>query len=174
MKNIIKIMFVGLSVLSANVFAATIDGSLLVGGAYTATGGANLSDATTINFGTVFGNAGTGDVAGTIDIFTPAGTGGSISLTAFAPVANAFSVGGWTFDLSSLSIIDQTAGVLNLTGTGVLSGNGFDATPASWSFSSQSLTSYSMMVTTVVPVPAAAWLFGTGLIGLVGVARRKA
>ena len=25
-----------------------------------------------------------------------------------------------------------------------------------------------------VPVPAAAWLFGTGLLGLVGVARRKA
>jgi len=28
--------------------------------------------------------------------------------------------------------------------------------------------------TTVVPVPAAAWLFGSGLIGLVGVARRQA
>jgi len=28
-------------------------------------------------------------------------------------------------------------------------------------------------VTTVVPVPAAVWLFGSGLIGLVGVARRK-
>ena len=26
----------------------------------------------------------------------------------------------------------------------------------------------------VVPVPAAAWLFGTGLVGLIGVARRKA
>jgi hypothetical protein len=29
-------------------------------------------------------------------------------------------------------------------------------------------------VPTVVPVPAAAWLFGSGLIGLVGVARRRA
>jgi len=27
---------------------------------------------------------------------------------------------------------------------------------------------------TAVPVPAAVWLFGSGLIGLVGVARRKA
>jgi hypothetical protein len=25
----------------------------------------------------------------------------------------------------------------------------------------------------VVPVPAAAWLFGSGLLGLIGVARRK-
>jgi hypothetical protein len=32
----------------------------------------------------------------------------------------------------------------------------------------------SLTVTTVVPVPAAAWLFGSGLLGLVGVARRKA
>ena len=29
-------------------------------------------------------------------------------------------------------------------------------------------------VTAVVPVPAAAWLLGTGLLGLIGVARRKA
>ena len=27
---------------------------------------------------------------------------------------------------------------------------------------------------TIVPVPAAVWLFGSGLIGLIGVARRKA
>jgi hypothetical protein len=28
--------------------------------------------------------------------------------------------------------------------------------------------------TSVVPLPAAVWLFGSGLLGLVGVARRKA
>ncbi|MCW9014220.1 MAG: VPLPA-CTERM sorting domain-containing protein [Gammaproteobacteria bacterium] len=33
--------------------------------------------------------------------------------------------------------------------------------------------SFTMSATTVVPVPAAAWLFGSGLIGLIGVARRK-
>jgi hypothetical protein len=27
--------------------------------------------------------------------------------------------------------------------------------------------------TTVIPIPAAAWLFGSGLIGLIGLARRK-
>ena len=32
----------------------------------------------------------------------------------------------------------------------------------------------ALVRTSVVPVPAAVWLFGSGLIGLIGVARRKA
>ena len=40
------------------------------------------------------------------------------------------------------------------------------------------MNSYNMSVTaagiSAVPVPAAVWLFGSGLIGLIGVARRKA
>ena len=30
------------------------------------------------------------------------------------------------------------------------------------------------MTTSLVPIPAAIWLFGSGLIGLIGLARRKA
>jgi hypothetical protein len=174
MKNVIKFILVCVTFVSANVFAATMDGSLIVGGAYSATGGSNLGDATTIDLGTVFANGGTGDVVGTISIFTPAGTGNSASLTAFLPVNNFFTVGGWTLDLSTLNVIQQSVGVLNLSGVGVLSGNGFDATNVDWSLSSQSTTSYSMTVSNaVVPVPAAAWLFGSGLLGLVGIARRR-
>lgn len=32
---------------------------------------------------------------------------------------------------------------------------------------------FEFEATSVVPIPAAAWLFGTGLLGLIGVARRK-
>ena len=98
MKNVIKFILVCVTFVSANVFAATMDGSLIVGGAYSATGGSNLGDATTIDLGTVFANGGTGDVVGTISIFTPAGTGNSASLTAFLPVNNFFTVGGWTLE----------------------------------------------------------------------------
>lgn len=35
-------------------------------------------------------------------------------------------------------------------------------------------SSIGMSITTVIPVPAAAWLFGSGLIGLIGLARCKA
>jgi len=45
------------------------------------------------------------------------------------------------------------------------------------SFYGQSFTSFGYAVTTfgttVVPVPAAVWLFGSGLLGLVGIARRR-
>ena len=35
-------------------------------------------------------------------------------------------------------------------------------------------TGYELVSTSVVPIPAAVWLFGSGLLGLIGVARRKA
>ena len=42
---------------------------------------------------------------------------------------------------------------------------------ANFDFTSLTVTSYTN--TSVVPVPAALWLFGSGLLGLVGMARRK-
>ena len=46
---------------------------------------------------------------------------------------------------------------------GTLAGSDAYAAPVSW----------LLVRPTVVPVPAAVWLFGSGLIGLIGVARRK-
>ncbi len=176
MKNIIKMLLVGLSFISVNAYSAMIDGELIVGGNYSIDT-PSLADATSLTLIDVYGNGGIGDIDGTIDIMTPPGTGSSMSITSFVPVTNFFSVGGWQLDTSSLYIIDQTAGLLNLMGKGVLSGNGFDATDVTWSFSSSSASSYSMTVASAVstvPVPAAIWLFGAGLLGLVGIARRKA
>jgi hypothetical protein len=42
----------------------------------------------------------------------------------------------------------------------------------SWTLASDGTLSYGA-ATSTVPVPAAAWLFGSGLVGLVGVARRR-
>jgi len=184
MKKMIKVLLVGLSFVSANVFAATVSGTLNVGGVYTATNSddgiaLSLFDVTGISLDTVFANPSTGDISGTIGIDTLPGTGGNLlSLDDFVPVTNFFTVAGWQLDVDSVVLPpdDQTAALLTLMGKGMLSGNDFDATEVTWSFSSTSTTSYSMSITSVmspVPVPAAVWLFGSGILGLVGIARRK-
>lgn len=53
-------------------------------------------------------------------------------------VASLWSVGGFTFDLASSSIVTQNADFLGITGAGLLSGNGFDVTPGIWRFTTQS------------------------------------
>lgn len=67
----------------------------------------------------------------------------------------------------------QDAGVDTWTGTLVSAGN----IGTAWgSFADQQFSEvFNVNITAVaaVPVPAAAWLFGSGLIGLVGVARRR-
>jgi len=45
-----------------------------------------------------------------------------------------WQVGGFTFDLTSSTIVTQTNFFLNITGVGTLSGAGFDPTPGTWSF----------------------------------------
>jgi hypothetical protein len=44
----------------------------------------------------------------------------------------------------------------------------------SWNLSTAGMLTYTAAGVNPVPVPAAAWLFGSGLLGLIGVARRKA
>jgi hypothetical protein len=48
-----------------------------------------------------------------------------------------WSVGGFTFDLTASSIVKQGNGFLAVSGTGTISGNGFNPTPGSWRLSTQ-------------------------------------
>ena len=68
---------------------------------------------------------------------------------------------------------DTTAIVVFATGELVIDGVAVDA-PATFEFTSQDfeLDTFSA-VTTVVPVPAAAWMFGAALLSLGGLARLK-
>lgn len=50
------------------------------------------------------------------------------------PTIPLWSVGGFSFDLMSSTIVTQTNFFLNVTGVGTLSGPGFDPTPGTWSF----------------------------------------
>lgn len=180
MKKIMKGLLAGLVILaSASINAVTlgpINGSMTISGEYVATGltGNDLTTVTDITLSTVLGGTPTGTFATTIDFFTPDGSGGVLASVSLSDdVTSFFSYGGWQLNLDSLIVASDTkAGFLHLTGTGLVSGNGYDATNATWSFSANDATAYSMSVT-AVPVPAAVWLFGSGLLGLIGMARRK-
>jgi len=147
--------------------AALITGDMGITGNYTA-------DATTLTLNSAVGTIGSDDIGVTVG-FGSLGSinNGILDYTAFGGQANVLTIGGWQLDLSTIVIENPDVNSLHLTGTGSISGNAFDTTAVTWSFSAQNASSYSLGVT-AVPVPAAVWLFGSGLLGLVGVARRKA
>lgn len=175
MKNLIKVLSLCLlSILSISANAATINGSFGVTGGFSATGGTNLLTATDVSLTSAWGSGiSDGDTSDVVFESTNPTPGSVASLDSFASVGGFLNIEGWSLKLTTLNIIDRSKTLLSLEGTGILTGAGFDPTDATWTFSTISATGYSMSVATV-PVPAAVWLFGSGLLGLVGVARRKA
>ena len=89
-----------------------------------------------------------------------------------------WQIGGFTFDLSSSTVVAQNINFLNVTGPGTISGNGFDLTPGVWSFTASSPdgsgSRFSFQANTV-PEAGTVWLFTTGALALAGMRflRRK-
>lgn len=176
---IIKLLFLGtLLIGSSAANAASVTGEMGLTGGFTYSGGSDLSDATILDLTSATGTSGTGDIGSMVTF----GTSGTVinSPFTFKPstaVPNLLTIGGWQIDIGTIAITDQTTSILTLSGTGAISGNGLDLTPTQWTLSAdfdevEMIGSYSMTIT-AVPVPAAVWLFGSGLIGLIGIARRK-
>jgi hypothetical protein len=116
----------------------------MISGAITFAGGAvfdttSLATATRVNdFQDVTVMSRDGDFAGFV------GVGDSVTMaepwifTPSTPTPNLWSVDGFSYDLTSSMVVLQNADFLVIQGTGILSGNGFDPTPGTWSFTSQS------------------------------------
>ena len=108
---------------------------------------------------------------------------GSPAVPAAGPPTNAlWSIGGFTFNLTSSMVDSQDATFLDVTGVGTISGNGFDPTPGTWSFTStqsdgSSNPNFSFQANSAaVPEASSLALFGIGVLGLLGrqALRRKA
>jgi hypothetical protein len=74
------------------------------------------------------------------------------------PPSSLWRVGGFQLDLTSSSIVSQRRRFLSITGFGMISGNGFDPTPGSWTFTSSKAkgstnTSFSFQAADPIAVP---------------------
>ena len=147
----------------------------------------NLATATQVNtwFDTL-GNAGHSTVAfgntGTFSGIAP-GTQATMAqpwtFNPSTPTPGLWSVAGFTFDLLSSTIVTQNKSTLVITGTGVVSGNGFAPTDMQWNFTTQSaggrrqtIFSFSANGVSVPDGGSAVALLGIALVGT-EVLRRK-
>jgi hypothetical protein len=165
----------------ASAHAALIDGSISLSGGFTPVDAVplptTLGAATGIDFdGSAAVNQATGDFSGSV------GHTATMVDFQFSPVlapnpVTVWSVDGYTFSMDTVAVDFHNANFLLLSGSGTVSGTGFDPTPGTWVFGGQTANqasfSWSASSATVVPVPAAVWLFGSGVLGLMGVARKK-
>jgi hypothetical protein len=141
--------------------ADPITGEVAFVGAFQATGGSSATDlanATGIQFtGAMVGGATGAFAANGVNMFTPV----SLSSFTFAPFSGPvdplWAVGVFQFALDTVNVVNQTAGSLVLSGSGVVSTTvalGLDATAFTWSFSGDnSGGQLQMFSSTSTPTP---------------------
>jgi len=138
-----KLLKLTLAVLAAALVTAGAQAAM-VNGAITFAGGAkfdtnSLATATKV---TTFKNVEVMSEDGDFTAFVSDGDATTMAVpyifTPSTPTPGLWSVGGFTFDLATSTVVLQNASFLLVTGTGTIMGNGFDATDGTWSFTAQS------------------------------------
>lgn len=148
---------------------ATLNGSLSAGPSTTSAAGANVNTTIQADWGVP-------------NLSTPSTTqwyAYNLSNTYIGP---GFSAEAATIDQVLTITLDATAGspfglsyYLNTSAGGIASSNFFGTAQLSFDLpTGTSISSDGGYFQTAVPLPPAVWLFGSGLLGLVGIARRKA
>ncbi|TCT19235.1 VPLPA-CTERM sorting domain-containing protein [Thiobaca trueperi] len=188
MNKIFSSLIGGLALLAVSfgANAATINGQVQITGGMQTIG--TYPSATGVNF--LYGEVGSwlpSNATGDLSVMLGATTAnGQLQMPSFSfadPSGTtiwSFVKGGDNFTFKTDTIDSkQENGYLSVTAYGFLSStnSNYDTTNAIFQFSTQlgknEVTATFSSGTAVVPLPAAAWLFGSALLGLVGIARRR-
>ena len=149
--------------------AALITGDITFSGNWDSDAATDRTDSISFPDDDVDADGSNGDFSAIVE-----GDTGSISTLNFGvdgPAVGTFlSIGGFDISLTDVTVVFQIANVILIEGTGIASGNGYDATAVDFFFSandSGSLRNFSAGFTAQpVPVPGALILFGSVLAGL--------
>lgn len=84
--------------------------------------------------------------------------------------AGLWTVGGFTFDLTTSAVEFQSGSFLSVKGVGYISGNGFDSTIGDWYFSSQGQAANDVFSFSATTVPNGSVPDGGGTVAMLGAA----
>jgi hypothetical protein len=192
MKKTLTSIAAGAALLAGSVaaIAAPITGQINLGFAFSATDGNGnavtslqnadvvtpLGNVATVNF-VEDGSVLDGYFTDLLDAPASIVSHAAINVGSFSPIAILWSGNGISFSLETLSVDQQTADDLDLSGTGYLSAQGYEDTLYTWSFSgnndSNSGVFNASTTQSEVNEPGTLALFGLGLAGLGFFARKR-
>lgn len=182
-------MLILVLVLPTQVSAVMIDGEMSITGTFLPTGGTGLGDATGIDFMDINGDYGTQDgafivgaVSGSFADHISVGSFANptvgyiqdINFASFSAVTPLWSVGGFRFDLLTLSVGEHTNDSLVLRGNGEIYGNNYERTLGSWVLTANGgKSTFSWSATTRVTEASSLSILGTCLILIAALSRKR-
>ena len=167
----------GLAIFS-DINFQSIGGGLMLGAMTFSWNGSDISTQIVLDGSGLFAEMPTIAVGDTYDGATCAVSGACALPASDGIKKGKYPIGPVPIATSSFNTVGQngfgtTLGMLSLGTDDGIGGSPMDNGPFSGYNANFDMTSVTVTNISTIPVPAAVWLFGSGLIGLVGVARRR-